>query len=210
MANPTALLQTSLGDITIELLSDKMPLTAGNFIKLAKSGFYDGLHFHRVIDKFMIQFGCPHSKDPKSPRAGTGDGPDGRIKDEHPPDAKISNARGTLSMANTGQPNSGSSQFFLNVVDNPYLDWFSPGPSKRGPKLFQKPLAIALGRFFVSALADQRPSTLPEAPSHTRKVTLLQCPRSSRSAETNAARRLSLAIVRYCPVPSTRWSVVTT
>jgi cyclophilin family peptidyl-prolyl cis-trans isomerase len=130
MANPTALLQTSLGDITIELLSDKMPLTAGNFIKLAKSGFYDGLHFHRVIDKFMVQFGCPHSKDPKSPRAGTGDGPDGRIKDEHPPDAKISNARGTLSMANTGQPNSGSSQFFLNVVDNPYLDWFSPGPSK--------------------------------------------------------------------------------
>jgi cyclophilin family peptidyl-prolyl cis-trans isomerase len=130
MANPTAVLQTSLGDITIELLSDKMPLTAGNFIKLAKSGFYDGLHFHRVIDKFMVQFGCPHSKDPKSPRAGTGDSPDGRIKDEHPPDAKISNARGTLSMANTGQPNSGSCQFFLNVVDNPYLDWFSPGPSK--------------------------------------------------------------------------------
>ena len=130
MANPTAVLNTSLGDITIELLTDKMPLTAGNFIKLAKSGFYDGLHFHRVIDNFMIQFGCPHSRDPMSPRAGTGDGPDGRIKDEHPPDAKISNARGTLSMANTGQPNSGSCQFFLNVVDNPYLDWFSPGPSK--------------------------------------------------------------------------------
>jgi cyclophilin family peptidyl-prolyl cis-trans isomerase len=130
MANPTAVLQTSLGDITIELYSDKMPLTAGNFIKLAKSGFYDGLHFHRVIPNFMIQFGCPHSKDPKSPRAGTGDGPDGRIKDEHPPDAKLSNKRGTLSMANTGQPNSGSCQFFLNVVDNPYLDWFSPGNSK--------------------------------------------------------------------------------
>jgi cyclophilin family peptidyl-prolyl cis-trans isomerase len=130
MANPTAVLNTSLGDITIELLTDKMPLTAGNFIKLAKSGFYDGLHFHRVIDNFMIQFGCPHSRDPMSPRAGTGDGPDGRIKDEHPPDAKISNARGTLSMANTGQPNSGSCQFFLNVVDNPYLDWFSPGNSK--------------------------------------------------------------------------------
>ena len=130
MANPTAVLSTSLGDITIELFKDKMPLTAGNFIKLAKSGFYDGLHFHRVIDNFMIQFGCPHSRDPMSPRAGTGDGPDGRIKDEHPPDAKISNARGTLSMANTGQPNSGSCQFFLNVVDNPYLDWFSPGNSK--------------------------------------------------------------------------------
>jgi cyclophilin family peptidyl-prolyl cis-trans isomerase len=47
-----------------------MPITAGNFVKLAKSGFYDGLHFHRVIEKFMVQFGCPHSKDPNSPRAG--------------------------------------------------------------------------------------------------------------------------------------------
>ena len=130
MANPTATLSTSLGDFKIELFADKMPITAGNFVKLAKSGFYDGLHFHRVIDNFMVQFGCPHSKDPKSPRAGTGDGPDGPLKDEHPPDAKFSNSRGTLSMANTGRPNSGSSQFFINVADNPYLDWFSPGPSK--------------------------------------------------------------------------------
>jgi cyclophilin family peptidyl-prolyl cis-trans isomerase len=130
MANPTATLETSLGTIKIELFTDKMPLTAGNFVKLAKSGFYDGLHFHRVIDNFMLQFGCPHSRDPKSPRAGTGDGPDGTIKDEHPADAKISNEPGTLSMANTGAPNSGSCQFFINTVHNPYLDWFSAGPSK--------------------------------------------------------------------------------
>jgi len=130
MANPTAQLSTSMGDFTIELFLDKMPITAGNFIKLAKSGFYDGLHFHRVIDNFMVKFGCPHSRDPNSPRAGTGDGPDGNIKDEHPPDAKISNARGTLSMANTGRPNSGSCQFFINTVDNARLDWFTPGPSK--------------------------------------------------------------------------------
>src|SRR5215510_8777845 len=129
MANPTAVLETSLGDIQVELFTDKMPVTGGNFVKLAKSGFYDGLHFHRVIKGFMLQFGCPHSRDPKSPRAGTGDSPDGPIKDEHPPDAKISNSRGTLSMANKG-PNSGSCQFFINVADNPYLDWFSPGPSK--------------------------------------------------------------------------------
>ena len=70
MANPTALLSTSLGDFKIELFADKMPITAGNFIKLAKSGFYDGLHFHRVIKGFMLQFGCPHSKDAASPRAG--------------------------------------------------------------------------------------------------------------------------------------------
>src|SRR5882762_1780825 len=66
MANPTVLMKTSLGDFTVELFADKMPLTAGNFAKLAKSGFYDGLHFHRVIDKFMVQFGCPHSKDSTS------------------------------------------------------------------------------------------------------------------------------------------------
>lgn len=130
MANNTALLETSLGNIKVELYNDKMPITAGNFVKLAKSGFYDGLHFHRVINNFMLQFGCPHSRDPKSGRAGTGDGPDGPLQDEHPEDAKLSNEPGTLSMANTGQPNSGSCQFFVNTVHNDYLDWFSPGPSK--------------------------------------------------------------------------------
>ncbi len=130
MANPTALLETSLGNIKIELFADQMPITAGNFVKLAKSGFYDGLHFHRVIDNFMLQFGCPHSKDPKSSRAGTGDGPDGTIKDEHPANAKLSNEPGTLSMANTGAPNSGSSQFFVNTVHNDFLDFFTPGASK--------------------------------------------------------------------------------
>ena len=130
MSNPTATFSTSLGDFTAEIFADKMPKTAANFIKLAKSGFYDGLHFHRVIDGFMIQFGCPHSKDPASPRAGTGNGPQGTIEDEHPADAKISNEPGTLSMANTGRPNSGSCQFFINTVHNAYLDWFTPGASK--------------------------------------------------------------------------------
>ncbi len=130
MANPTAVCETSLGNFTVELYVDKMPVTAGNFVKLAKSGFYDGLHFHRVIDGFMLQFGCPHSKDPKSPRAGTGDSPFGTIKDEHPDNAKLSNEPGTLSMANTGQPNSGSCQFFVNTVHNKYLDWFTGGASK--------------------------------------------------------------------------------
>lgn len=130
MANPTAVLETSLGNITVELFTDVMPITAGNFIELAKSGFYDGLHFHRVIKNFMLQFGCPHSKDPNSPRAGTGNGPKGTIADEHPANAKLSNEPGTLSMANTGRPNSGSCQFFINTVHNAYLDWFTPGPSK--------------------------------------------------------------------------------
>ncbi|MBN2342600.1 MAG: peptidylprolyl isomerase [Deltaproteobacteria bacterium] len=130
MANPIAKCETSLGTLTVELYADKMPITAGNFVKLAKDGFYDGLHFHRVIEGFMCQFGCPHSKDPKSPMAGTGGPPHGTIQDEHPEDAKFSNEPGTLSMANTGRPNSGGSQFFINTVHNSYLDWFTPGPSK--------------------------------------------------------------------------------
>jgi cyclophilin family peptidyl-prolyl cis-trans isomerase len=130
MANSTATLETSLGTLTVELFSDQMPQTASNFIDLAKSGFYDGLHFHRVIQNFMVQFGCPHSRDPESPRAGTGDSPNGTIQDEFPEDAKLSNEPGTLSMANTGQPNSGSCQFFINTKHNDFLDWFSPGQSK--------------------------------------------------------------------------------
>ncbi len=130
MANPTATLETSLGNVEIELFTDLMPTTAGNFVELAKSGFYDGLHFHRVINGFMIQFGCPHSRDPNSSRAGTGESPNGTIQDEHPANAKLSNEPGTLAMANTGQPNSGGCQFFINTVHNQYLDWFTPGASK--------------------------------------------------------------------------------
>ena len=88
MANPTATFDTSLGTFTAEIYLDKMPITAGNFIKLAKQGFYDGLHFHRVIKDFMIQFGCEYSKDPNSPRCGTGNSPLGNVQDEHPPDAQ--------------------------------------------------------------------------------------------------------------------------
>ena len=130
MANPTATFETSLGSFTAEIFQDKMPVTAGNFIKLAQSGFYNGLHFHRVIQNFMIQFGCEYSKDPNSPRCGTGGSPLGRVQDEHPAAHKISNEPGTLSMANTGAPNSGGAQFFINTVNNSRLDWFTPGPSK--------------------------------------------------------------------------------
>ncbi len=130
MANPIATFETSMGTFKAELYLEQMPVTAGNFIKLVKDGFYDGLHFHRVIKSFMLQFGCPHSKDPQSPRAGTGGPPHGTIQDEFPEDFKASNEPGTLSMANTGRPNSGGSQFFINTVHNAYLDWFSSGQSR--------------------------------------------------------------------------------
>merc|ERR1712039_774990 len=129
----------------VEVFLDRVPITASNFIDLCESGFYNGLHFHRVIPGFMDQFGCPHSKDPKSRRAGTGGPPDGtfknlktgatekrfgggNIKDENI--SRDTNAPGTLSMANCGAPNTGGSQFFLNVANNNFLDWFSPGDSK--------------------------------------------------------------------------------
>ena len=105
-------LETTEGVIVIKLYDD-MPITAGNFEKLVKQGFYDGIIFHRVIAGFMIQAGCPHG-------TGTG-GPGYTIDDEFVPGH--SNQRGTISMANTGQPHSGGSQFFINLVDNSYLDW---------------------------------------------------------------------------------------
>ncbi|MFA5295851.1 MAG: peptidylprolyl isomerase [Methanoregulaceae archaeon] len=103
-------LETTMGDITIELYG-AMPVTAENFEKLVKSGFYNGIIFHRVIAKFMIQGGCPSG-------TGTG-GPGYTIRDEFT--AANRNARGTISMANAG-PNTGGSQFFINLVDNPHLD----------------------------------------------------------------------------------------
>ena len=116
------LMRTSAGDITIELYTDSMPITAGNFLKLVEKRYYNGLHFHRVIRGFMLQGGCPHSKDPNSNKCGTG-GPGYTISDEHLDSAKFSNEIGTLSMANAG-PNSGGSQFFINTVHNSFLDWW--------------------------------------------------------------------------------------
>ena len=130
MSNPTATFETSAGNFEVEIYADQMPVTAKNFVDLANAEFYNGLHFHRVISNFMIQFGCPHSRDAQSPSAGTGGPPHGTIADEHPSEHQLSNEPGTLSMANTGQPNSGGSQFFINAAHNHYLDWFSPGASK--------------------------------------------------------------------------------
>ena len=108
------LLKTSMGEVTIELYED-MPITAGNFRKLVEKGFYDGTIFHRVIAGFMIQGGDP---------TGTGrGGPGYAIKDEFT--RKNRNDRGTISMANAG-PNTGGSQFFINLVDNNYLDKAHP------------------------------------------------------------------------------------
>jgi len=105
-------LETSQGDIVIELYSD-MPVTSGNFKGLVEDGTYDGVIFHRVIKDFMIQGGDPTG-------TGMGDPKIPKIKDEFI--AGHSNVRGTISMANAG-PNTGSSQFFINLIDNSPLDF---------------------------------------------------------------------------------------
>ena len=114
------MMKTSAGDILIKLYADEAPETVGNFVKLVEMGHYNGLHFHRVIQDFMIQGGCPHSKDPMSRRAGTG-GPGWQIPCEASALALKHDRPGILSMANAGR-NTGGSQFFLTTVATPWLN----------------------------------------------------------------------------------------
>jgi peptidyl-prolyl cis-trans isomerase B (cyclophilin B) len=102
---------TDRGTIRVELAADKAPLTVANFVNLAQRGFYDGLKFHRVINDFMIQGGCPQG-------TGTG-GPGYRFEDEA--NNGLRHERGVLSMANAG-PNTNGSQFFITHVATPWLD----------------------------------------------------------------------------------------
>ena len=112
MANRTAHFETSMGSFKLELFEDTAPLTTENFIKLTESGFYNGLIFHRVIDGFMMQGGCPNG-------TGTG-GPGYEIADEFHPDLRH-DSEGVLSMANAG-PNTGGSQFFITLAATSWLD----------------------------------------------------------------------------------------
>lgn len=114
-SSKVVLLETNYGNIKIELASD-MPITTGNFESLVSKGIYNGVIFHRVMDGFMIQGGDPTGTgygDPKIPK----------IRDEFTDHNR--NDRGTISMANAG-PNTGSSQFFINLVNNSFLDTKHP------------------------------------------------------------------------------------
>ncbi len=116
--------ETSEGNFVIQLYDD-MPITTENFEKLVSQGFYDGVLFHRIIDGFMLQTGDPLTKDKsKSYLWGTG-GPGYSIKDEFTHEGGNKNNRGTISMANSG-PNTGGSQFFINTVNNNFLDTKHP------------------------------------------------------------------------------------
>ena len=109
-----------MGRFAVEIYDNKVPITGNNFLDLADTNYYDGVIFHRVIDGFMIQGGDP---------TGTGSGGPGyTIMDEF--DSSLSNVQKTISMANSG-PNSGGSQFFINLVDNTYLDFDKPPASSK-------------------------------------------------------------------------------
>ncbi len=112
MANPTVTFETNQGNFIAEMFEDVAPKTAGNFLKLAREGYYDGIIFHRVISGFMIQGGDPTG-------TGTG-GPGYQIPDEFA--AELAHTqKGTFSMANSG-PNTGGSQFFITLAATPWLD----------------------------------------------------------------------------------------
>ncbi len=112
--NPMVEMRTSLGTMKIELYPDKAPKTAENFLQYAREGFYDGTVFHRVISGFMIQ-GGGFTPDMSEKEA--------RAPIENEASNELKNVRGALAMARTGDPHSASSQFFINTVDNPFLDF---------------------------------------------------------------------------------------
>ena len=113
--NPTAIIETSEGPITVEFWPDVAPGHVQNFLELSRKGFYNGLIFHRVIPGFMIQGGCPDG-------TGTGSNGNNRLKAEFNTRPDRRHLRGVLSMARSSEPNSASCQFFIMHDDSPHLD----------------------------------------------------------------------------------------
>ena len=139
-----ATIETSKGTITLELDEKKAPATVGNFAEYAKSGFYDGTIFHRVIDGFMIQGGGftrdLNQKETRGPIA---------IESMN----GLRNERGTIAMARTMNPNSATSQFFINLVDNAFLDFTAPTVHGYGYAVFGR---VTDGLDVVDAIAKVR------------------------------------------------------
>lgn len=159
--NPTATLHTNLGDIRVRFFADKAPKHVQNFLDLAKSGFYDGTKFHRVIPGFMIQGGDPNSKLDDRSSHGTG-GPGHRVPAEFN-DTK--HERGILSAARSSDPNSAGSQFFIMVARSPHLDnqYSAFGEVVEGLDVVDKIVALP---------KDGRDNPLPGNPAVIESVTV--------------------------------------
>ena len=152
MVNKIVVFETSMGNFELELFCDKMPITTENFLYLVEEGCYTGMRFHRVIKDFMVQGGDPLSKNDKI-RNRWGTGGTEPIQDEFV--SGLSNTRGTISMANAG-PQTGSSQFFLNVADNEYLD-FDKKPFNSKHPVFGK---IVSGMEVVDEISEVRSDSM--------------------------------------------------
>ena len=143
-ANPQVRLETSAGPVTVELYKDKAPQTVANFLKYVDDGFYDGTQFHRVIRGFMIQGG---GFDQSGQRKAT------RSPIQNEADNGLSNERGTLAMARTGNPHSATAQFFINLVDNDNLDFSGKNARGWGYAVFGK---VTDGMAVVDNIARER------------------------------------------------------
>jgi cyclophilin family peptidyl-prolyl cis-trans isomerase len=164
-SNPVVLMTTTLGDVTIELFKKEAPKTVDNFLAYTKSKHYDGTIFHRVIPNFMIQ--------------GGGFDKDMKQKETMPPIVNegsngIANSLGTIAMARTNDPNSATSQFFINVKDNKFLD---SSAGKPGYAVFGK---VIDGMDVVNQIKDVKTTTkppyenVPVVPVVIKSVTVLQ------------------------------------
>lgn len=146
-SNPTVTVTTNLGDIVIELNSEKAPVTTENFLTYVADGFFDNLVFHRVIPGFMIQ-GGGMSEDMSQKK--------GRDTIKNEANNGLKNARGSIAMARTSDPHSASSQFFINLADNAFLDFKSETPQGWGYAVFGQ---VTQGMEVVDAIAKQKTGT---------------------------------------------------
>jgi len=163
-ANPVVLISTSRGDVKVELYRDKAPKTVGNFLTYVDEKFYDGTIFHRVVANFVIQGG---GFDVNMKRRVTKD----PIKNEA--DNGLKNETGTLAMARTGNPHSATSQFFINLRDNTFLNYRNKTPRGWGYAVFGR---VIEGMDVVTAIGKVRTTVrngmrdVPEEPVVIRKV----------------------------------------
>jgi cyclophilin family peptidyl-prolyl cis-trans isomerase len=127
-ANPVVEMKTSAGAVRFELYADKAPKSAANFLQYVKDGFYNGLVFHRVIDGFMIQ-GGGHYPDLREKKGN-------RLPIENEAGNGLKNEAGTIAMARTSNPHSATAQFFINVADNPFLNFREASPAGFGYAVF--------------------------------------------------------------------------
>jgi cyclophilin family peptidyl-prolyl cis-trans isomerase len=166
-ANPRVALETSKGKIVLELYPDKAPKSVENFLQYVRSGFYDGVIFHRVIPGFMIQGGGFTADMTQKPTKGS-------IQNEA--DNGLRNERGTIAMARTGDPHSASAQWFINVANNRSLDHTAKTPQGWGYAVFGK---VVEGMDVVDAIVGVRTTQkgpygdVPVEPIFIKKATVV-------------------------------------